>query len=149
MCIIHIPVIIYAKSPLEAGRELIIKYGVNPSYEQLRSVRCPYGYDTDFDKKGTGLFINLPNGETYEVTYGDEKFIELVASRRKLLREEFQLIDYPVSIENTGLILQYAFLDDKTASCVYFYKCDENIHDMNKKSMEEGLAKIFKYMTKI
>lgn len=140
---ILIPIAIQSKTPFEAGRDILIKYGVNPSYDELSSVKCPYGYETEDDKKGTGLFINLPNGRTYEVTYGDEKFIQRVVARRKLIREEFQRMNYPVSIDGAGLVFQYAFLDDSTATCVYFYTCDETIHDMNKKMLEEGLFKIY------
>lgn len=40
------------------------------------------------------------------------------------------------------MTLQYAYFDDETASSVYFYVCDESIHDMNQKMREVDLTKM-------
>ncbi|MDE6498521.1 MAG: hypothetical protein K2L21_07665 [Muribaculaceae bacterium] len=129
------------ETPLEAGRDLIVRYGVNPYYETLNSVRCP-DKDAEGADVGAGWGITLPDGETYAVTVADESFIRKVAQRRLSLREEFSQLNYPVKIDGAGMTLQYAYFDDETASSVYFYVCDESIHDMNQKMREGDLTKM-------
>ena len=140
--VIFFTVTTYGKTTLEAGRDLIVRYGVNPSYEMFSSIKCPYNKDSEDSKVSAGWFKTLPDGETYEVTVADEKFIRDVAYRRQSLREELRKPNYPISIDGTGMTLQYAYFDDETASCVYFYICDESIHDMNQKMREGALSKM-------
>lgn len=130
------------KTPLEAGRDLIVRYGVNPYYQTLSSVRCPYKDNSEDAHVGAGWFIDLPDGETYAVTVADERFIQDVAYKRQSIREELRQPNYPVNIDGTGMTLQYAYFDDETASCIYFYICDESIHDMNQKMREGDLNKM-------
>ena len=130
------------KTPLEAGRDLIVRYGVNPYYQTLSSVRCPYKDNSEDAHDGAGWFIDLPDGETYAVTVADERFIQDVAYKRQSIREELRQPNYPVNVDGTGMTLQYAYFDDETASCIYFYICDESIHDMNQKMREGDLNKM-------
>lgn len=132
----------YGKTPIEAGRDLIVRYGVNPYYKILNSVKCPYKDDSEEGKTGTGWFIDLPDEGSYEVTVADETFIRDVAYKRQSIREEFRQLNYPLIMEGTGMTIQYAYFDDESASCVYFYVCDESIHDMNQKMRESGLSKL-------
>lgn len=130
------------KPPLEAGRDLIVRYGVNPYYQTLSSVICPYKDNSEDANVEAGWFIDLPNGETHAVTVADERFIRDVAYKRQSIREELRQPNYPVNIDGTGMTIQYAYFDDETASCMYFYICDESIHDMNQKMREGDLNKM-------
>ncbi len=116
---------LHAESSLEEEIEMLYLYGVNPSYEELQSIKAPYGFKKETDYKGTGRYAYLPNGTKFEIREGDEKYLERVAHMRHKIREMCQKYDHPISFEPFPLILQRVFLDDRTATVTSISVVDE------------------------